>query len=183
MLNHMRFLCYHHCIIGALPCIALTRFFRRNATRFEFVAFDVVATKKAIRKMKKPFGFGSDGIASYFINIAFPVISQSLCDIFNVSIYIGMFPDSWKTARVAPIFKNGERNDRSNYRPISVLPVLPRLFEKLAYDQLYNHLGKNKYMYTFQSGFRTIRSVVKCLLKSTNDWYVNIDNVVKPRKS
>ena len=46
--------------------------------------------------MKNSFGFGSDGIASHFTNIAFPVISQSLCDIFNFSINNGMFPDSWK---------------------------------------------------------------------------------------
>ena len=87
-----------------------------------------------------------------------------------------MFPDSWKTARVVPIFKNGERDDRSNYRPISALPVLSRLLEKLVYDHLYNHLDKNKHLYIFQSGFRSLHSVVTCLLKSTNDWYVNIDN-------
>ena len=133
--------------------------------------------------MKNSFGFGSDGIASYFINIAFPVISQPLCDIFNFCIYTGMFPDSWKTTRVAPILKNGERNDQSNYRPISALPVLSRLFKKLVYDQLFNHLDKNKYPYTFQSGFRTKHSVVTCSLKSTNDWYRNIDNVAKQRNS
>ena len=126
--------------------------------------------------MKYSFRFGSDDIARYFTNIAFPVISQPLCDIFNFSIYTGIFPDSWKTARVAPIFKNGERDDRSNYRPISVLPVLSRLFERLVYDQLYNHLDKNKLLYKFQSGFRTLHSVATCLLRSTNDWYVNIDN-------
>ena len=75
-----------------------------NTILFEFVAFDVVAAKKALSKMKNSFGFGSDGIASYFINIAFPVISQPLCYIFNFFIYTGMFPDSWKTARVAPNF-------------------------------------------------------------------------------
>ena len=147
-----------------------------NTARFELVAFDVVAAKKALSKMKNSFGFGSDGIASYFINIVFPIISQPPCDIFNFSIYTSIFPDKWKTARVAPIFKNGERDDRSNNKLISNLPVLSRLFEKLVYDQLYNYLDKNKYLYTFQSGFRTLHSVVTCLLKSTNDWYVNIDN-------
>ena len=79
-----------------------------------------------------------------------------------------MFPDSWKTAQVAPIFKNGDRDDRSNYRLISVLPVLSRLFEELAYDHLYNHLDK-KHLNIFQSGSRTQHSVVTCVLKSTND--------------
>ena len=102
--------------------------------------------------MKKSFGFGSDGIASHFIKIAFPVISQSLCSIFNLSINTGKFPDCWKTSCVAPILKSGEHDDRSNYRPISVLPVVSRLFEKLIYDQLYNHLDKKISVHTSGRG-------------------------------
>ena len=70
------------------------------------MTIDVVSAERALGKMKKSFGFGSDGIARHFIKIAFSVISQSLCSIFNLSINTGEFPDSWKTARVAPIFKS-----------------------------------------------------------------------------
>ena len=50
-------------------------------------------------------------------------------DIFNLSLSSGIFPDSWKVARVAPIFKKGPSDERSNCRPISVLPAVSRLFE------------------------------------------------------
>ena len=142
---------------------------------FTFHAVDTVTIHRALCKMKKSFGFGSDGIASNFLKIAYPVISNSICDIFNFSIFSGSFPDSWKIARVAPIFKGGQRDDRSNYRPISVLPVVSRLFEKLIYDQLYHYLDKNRYLVSHQSGFRSLHSVVTCLLKATNDWYLDID--------
>ena len=142
---------------------------------FTFHAVDTVTIHRALCKMKKSFGFGSDGIASNFLKIAYPVISNSICDIFNFSIFSGSFPDSWKIARVAPIFKGGQRDDRSNYRPISVLPVVSRLFEKLIYDQLYHYLDKNRYLGSHQSGFRSLHSVVTCLLKATNDWYLDID--------
>ena len=60
--------------------------------------FDSYAQKqeieKALKKMKTSFGFGSDGIASHFIKIAFLVISHSLCRIYNLSIESGIFPDS-----------------------------------------------------------------------------------------
>ena len=125
--------------------------------------------------MKTSFSFGSDGIASHFIKIAFPIISHSLCRIYNLSIESGIFPDSWKIARVAPIFKSGSSEDRSNYRPISVLSVVSRLFEKLIYDQLYEYLDSNKHLFIDQYGFRNLHSVVSCLLNCTNDWYVNID--------
>ncbi len=61
------------------------------------------------------------------------VIPRSRCDIIYLSIATGCFPDNWKTAKVAPIFKSGQPDDRSNYRPISVLPVPARVFEKQTY--------------------------------------------------
>ena len=64
----------------------------------------------------------------------------------------------------------------SNYRPISVLPVLSRLFEKLVYDQLYNYLISNEMLFSRQSSFRKLHSVLTCLLKCKNDWYLNIDS-------
>ena len=58
-----------------------------------------------------------------------------------------------------------------------MLPFLSRVFEKLVFNQLYEYLDKNKLIYNKQSGFRSLHSAVTCLLKSTNDWYVNMDKV------
>ena len=141
-------------------------------------AFSAIMTDKLIaslNKMKTSHGSGNDGIASFFLKIALPIIKGSLCDLFNLSLFSGKFPDCWKIARVAPIFKSGQRDDRSNYRPISVLPLISRLFEKLLYDQFYDYLNTNKLIYRHQSGFRSLHSVVTCLMKNTNDWYLNID--------
>ena len=66
-------------------------------------------------------------------------------------------------------------DDRSNYRPISVLPFVSRVFEKLIYNQLYDYLDRNKLLFSKQSGFRSLHSVVTCLLKCTNDWYLDMD--------
>ena len=121
-------------------------------------------------------GSGLDGISSFFLKLAMPVVANSLCILFNKSIEHGVFPDSWKTARVAPIYKAGPADERSNYRPISVLPVISRLFEKLVYSQIYNYLNENNFLYKHQSGFRHLHSVVTCLLKNTNNWYINVDD-------
>ena len=66
-------------------------------------------------------------------------------------------------------------DDRSNYRPISVLPALSRIFEKLIFNQLYKYLDTNKHLFPKQSGFRRLYSVVTSLLSCTNDWYKNMD--------
>ena len=62
-----------------------------------------------------------------------PVLASSLSQLLNLSIPIGQFADSWKVARVAPIYRNGPTDDGYNYRPISVLPVAVRLFKKLIH--------------------------------------------------
>ncbi len=51
-------------------------------------------------------------------------MSAFLRDVFNKSLTFGIFPDDWKCARVTPLFKQGERSDLNNYRPISVIPVI-----------------------------------------------------------
>ena len=126
-----------------------------EGTSFQFKTIYSVSVEKVLKKMKTSFGFGSDGIASHFIKIAFPIISHSLYRIYNLPIESGIFPDSWKIARVAPIFKSGSTQDRSNYRPISVLPVVSRLFEKPIYDQLYEYLDSNKHLFIDQNGSET----------------------------
>ena len=147
----------------------------KEGTSFQFKTVYSVSIEKALKKMKTSFGIGSDGIASHFIKIAFPLISHSLCRIYNMSIESGIFPDSWKIGRVAPIFKSGSTVDRLNYRPISVLPAVSRLFEKLIYDKLYEYLDSKKPLIKDQYGFLNLHLVVSCLLNCTNDWSVNID--------
>ena len=88
-------------------------------TKFNFHVIDTLQLGKVFGKFKTSKGCGTDDIASCFLNIALPVISESLCHSFNLSIATGCFPDSWKIARVAPIFEGGEPTDRLNYQPIS----------------------------------------------------------------
>ena len=114
---------------------------------FSFSAIMTDKLSSALNKMKTSHGSGHDGIASFYLNIAFPVVIGSLCDRFNKSLFTGKFPKDWKIARIAPIFKSGARDDRSNHRPISVLPFISRLFEKLIFNQFYEYLDANQSLY------------------------------------
>ena len=87
----------------------------------------------------------------------------------------GTFPDDWKCARVTPLFKQGEASDLNNYRPISVISVIAKVFERIVYDQLYNFLSDEDIISTHQSGFRSLHSTVTALLKATDNWAFNID--------
>ena len=79
---------------------------------------------------------GIDKISSKIIKLAAPVISDSLTLIFNQAITLSSFPNEWKVARVMPLYKNGQRSIPGNYRPISVLPAISKIMERIMYDQL-----------------------------------------------
>ena len=115
---------------------------------------------------------GIDNISCKIIKIAAPAISDSLTFIFNQAITLSSFPNEWKMARVIPLYKNGQRNIPGNYRPISVLPAISKIMERIMYDQLYNYLTKFELLSDSQFGFRKSHSTATALLDCTNDWYM-----------
>ena len=96
--------------------------------------------------------------------------------IINLSITTGIFPNEWKYARVSPIFKDEDKTDPNNYRPISVLPIVSKLIERVVFNQLYTYLNYNNLLTESQSGFRPLFSTETTLLETTNEWIWNIDN-------
>ena len=80
-----------------------------------------------------------------------------------------------KCAKVTPLFKQGDRDDLNNYRPISVILVMAKVFERIVYDQLYAYLEEYNIICKYQSGFRAIHSTVTALLEATDTWAHNID--------
>ena len=111
----------------------------------------------AMSKVKTSKGFGSDKISSYFLKLALPYINSSLTCMCNKSLGKGEFLTQWKMAGVTPIFKHGDKSAKENYWPISVLPVVSRLFEKLVYNQLYQYLNENSLLASSQSGFGALQ--------------------------
>ena len=104
------------------------------------------------------------------------IISESLTDIFNASLESNTFPDDLNVAGMIPIFKNGERNDLQNYRPVSVLCTVAWVLEKLIYQQLYDYLTENSILNNCQRGFRSTHSTALASIDCTNSWLIGIDN-------
>ena len=87
----------------------------------------------------------------------------------------GYFPLDWKIARVTPLHKKGSKNLMENYRPISILPIISKVFERILYDQFYEYLTSNNLLSKQQFGFRRFHSTMSTLLDCTNEWYINMD--------
>ena len=97
---------------------------------------------------------GIDGISAKILKIAATCISPSLTLIFNQSILTGVFPNDWKISKVIPIYKSEAKDEMTNYRPISIISTVARIFEKLIYNQIYDYLNNHDLLTNSQHGFR-----------------------------
>ena len=120
-----------------------------------------------LNKLSRSKATGLDNISAKLIRECADLISIPLCNIFNNSLSSGLSPDDWKCARVTPLFKQGERTDVNNYRPISVISIIAKVFERIVYDQLYSFLANEEIITNEQSGFRS--------LHWTDSWALDID--------
>ena len=104
------------------------------------------------------------------------LVSFPLSEIINQSLINSNFPDSLKIARITPLFKEGDKTDVNNYRPISVLPIFSKIFEKVVYKQLYEYLEVNSFLDNNQFGFRARKSTTHAIVNYLQYIYDNLDS-------
>ena len=106
-------------------------------------------------------------------------ISKPLTIIINQSLETGIFPDALKVAKVKPLFKKGDNCCLNNYRPISLLPTISKIFERVMYrpTQLYYYFNVNNLLSEQQHGFRSQHSTELASVKLVDFILKEIDNI------
>ena len=118
----------------------------------------------AIKNMKNKHSVGHDNISNKLVKISLSVISGPLSDIFNQCIAEGFYPSSFKIAKVVPIFKGGSKLDVENYRPISLLPCIDKIFEKILFIRMTKFINKYQLICPEQYGFQQKKSSCTAIL-------------------
>ena len=119
---------------------------------------------------------GFKEISSQCLRDALLAIIPQLCYIFKQCIKTGKFPNKWKIATIVPIFKGGNKEDVSNYRPVSLLPITGKIFEKINHYQIVKFLENNEFLSNRQNGFRKERSTLDSIVNFTSDIFENIND-------
>ena len=142
---------------------------------FVFQTIDENLVKREINRLRCSKSPGHDQIPVKVIKDAVDLLFKPLATIFNSSMEEGIFPDICNLAMVSPIFKTGQKSDLCNYRPISVLSVLSKLFEKTVHDQVSTFMKDHGLLSQCQHGFRQLHITVTSLLNVTELWFSDID--------
>lgn len=120
--------------------------------------------------MKNTKSVGVDKISVFVLKACATEISQSIANLINRSLLSGKFPQQWKRSKIIPIHKSGDKSSPSNYRPISILPCVSKILERVVQRQVLEFLHENNILSAAQSGFRPRHSTSTTLLKVTDDW-------------
>ena len=138
-----------------------------NALNFSQVPYSDI--RKAILSLRDDCSTGPDTIPSKFLKICIDEITSPLCHIINTSIEEQVFPDQWKVSKISPIPKVDHPKEPSDYRPISILPALSKIYEKILMLQLVSHLDNNQLLSNCQTGFRKGHCTITTCIKIKND--------------
>ena len=136
------------------------------------IAFSELEIVSIIRSLNTNKAHGWDGISIRMIKICDETIALLLKIIFDTALKSGSYPDKWKRANVVPVHKKESKNILKNYRPISLLPVCGKRFEKCIYNSL-SYLESNDILSKSQSGFRKGDSCISQMLAITHELYSN----------
>ena len=129
-----------------------------------------------IRNLNPNKATGSDGISGQMLLLCDNSIVLPLKIIFENILITSSYPDAWKIANVIPIFKKNDKQQIKNYRPISLLPICGKIFEKIIFNQLYIYFEYNNLITKNQSGFRPGDSTTNQLLYLVNEIHEAFEN-------
>ena len=147
----------------------------RKGAEFNLPDFNINEVIKGLKALTSNSGKGESDIESSILIEAAETLGKPITQLFNLILKSGMYPDKWKCAHITPIFKGGKKSDLSNYRPISILSPISKLFESLIATKIMEHLELNFMLHESQFAYRKKTSTEHAVLTMTEEWRKKLD--------
>ena len=139
------------------------------------VKFSTENILQIINKLDSNKAHGHDEISIRMLKICGSSVCRPLQIIYKSCLDKGKFPQEWKKANVVPVHKKNDKQLVKNYRPISLLPICGKIFERILYNSLFDFLNQNDLISPAQSGFKPGDSCINQLLSITHEIYHSMD--------
>ena len=146
-----------------------------HSNHFKLRAVTFSEVRKMLKELKPRKATGIDGIPSRLLKDGADALASPLSAIFNLSIQQNVIPAEWKKAKVTPLHKSGAKDNPQNYRPISVLPVVSKVLERLIHKQLASYFDEHGLLCMSQSGFRRKHSTETAVTYFADEILMNMD--------
>ena len=156
------------------PSIIAIRSKCKDKGNFNFIEVDQKQLEKEILKLDVNKASQSSDIPIKVLKENSDIFSNFLCNSFNNSIKLSALPEILKHADILPLYKKGKKDIKGNYRPVSILPNLSKIFEKYMFKQM-SQFFENIFS-KYQCGFRKGFSTQQCLLAMLEKWKRSVDN-------
>lgn len=147
-----------------------------NYCTIESIQISVSDVKDLLKLIDTSKATGPDSISPKILKEAYNELAYPLSKIFNLSLACNTFPNKWKLSNIVPIFKKNNPKFVENYRPISLLSVISKIFEKCIFKYLHNYIISNNIISRHQSGFTKGDSTINQLLFITNEFSQALDH-------
>jgi hypothetical protein len=155
------------------------KFIRKIAVNPNSVFFNPVTTEEVLKYLSDMSNSGAndiDFLSPKFIKHFATQLSVPIALLINSSFKSGVFPDALKVSRITPIFKNGDIHDPTNYRPIAILPIFSKIFEKAIHSRLTDFFNNFNIINNNQHGFLKNRNTTTAIFNFINEILTSLDN-------
>ena len=144
--------------------------------RLSTVALSVESIGKIIQNLDSNKAHGHDNISIRMLKICGDSIYEPLETSFRQALLTGVFPSEWKKGNIVPVHKKCDKQNIKNYRPVSLLPICGKIFERLIFNEMFNFFTSNNLISPNQSGFKPGDSCINQLLSITHETYKSFDD-------
>ena len=147
------------------PLAKLKKLMKGRTCSFSLAPVHPDQVEKIIRSLNNSSSYGLDNIDTFIIKLVRPEILPAITHIVNLSISTQTFPSGWKKSKVVPLYKKDDRLNPKNYRPVTIVPILSKVLERIIFNQMTEYLSSNRLIHpnhhAFRAGFNTTTAMIQ----------------------
>ena len=131
---------------------------------------------KILKDLTNSAAVGLDGIDTYVLKLVKEELNPAITHIVNLSLSEQKYPTKWKTSKIIPLYKKDDPLCPKNYRPVSIIPILSKVLERVVHNQMIKYITENNLFHPNQHAYRQKHSTTTALIQLTDTWAQALDS-------